>query len=107
MPAYSQRIPSASSHAASRSEPCAPPAFSLRRRQKISARQASALRARDALVLEHLPLGVTSRLRGAIAIDSATSQRLFPLVPPQSRRLGPPHAAAFAPGLRKLASWEK
>ena len=50
----------------------ASPASSLSRRQQGPARQASALRARDALVLEHLPL--------ADAIASATARRLFPLV---------------------------
>ena len=44
----------------------------LRRRQPAAALSRSALKARDALVLEHLPL--------ADAIASATAQRLFPLV---------------------------
>jgi DNA-directed RNA polymerase specialized sigma subunit len=43
-----------------------------RRRQPAAALSRSALRARDALVLEHLPL--------ADAIASATARRLFPLV---------------------------
>ena len=50
----------------------ASPASSLSRHKKGHTRQASALRARDALVLEHLPL--------ADAIASATARRLFPLV---------------------------
>jgi len=40
----------------------------------------SALKACDALVLEHLPLAVAERFRGAVAIASATARRLFPLV---------------------------
>ena len=55
---------------------------SLSRRQKPAgqALSRSALRARDALVLEHLPLAVAARFRGAVAIASATARRLFPLV---------------------------
>jgi hypothetical protein len=94
--------PSASPHAASRIGPCAPKGASLprrcgrpvgvgfsavsqmaslaspsRRQQPVAARQSqarsrSALKARDALVLEHLPL--------ADAIASAAARRLFPLV---------------------------
>ena len=53
--------------------PMASPASSLRRRQEQSpALSRSALRARDALVLEHLSL--------ADALASATARRLFPLV---------------------------
>jgi hypothetical protein len=40
----------------------------------------SALRARDALVLEHLPLAVAERFRGAVAVASAVARRFFPLV---------------------------
>ena len=43
-----------------------------RRKQQSPALSPSALRARDALVLEHLPL--------ADSIASATARRLFPLV---------------------------
>ena len=55
----------------------APLASPSRRRQQVVARQSpplsrSALKARDALVMEHLPL--------ADAIASATARRLFPLV---------------------------
>jgi len=52
--------------------PMASPASSLSRRQQSPALSRSALRARNALVLEHLPL--------ADAIASATARRLFPLV---------------------------
>ena len=52
--------------------PMASPVSSLSRRQQSPALSRSALRARDALVLEHLPL--------ADAIASATARRLFPLV---------------------------
>ena len=50
----------------------ASPASSPRRQQQPPALSRSALRARDALVLEHLPL--------ADAIASAAARRLFPLV---------------------------
>ena len=50
----------------------ASPLFPSRRKQQSPALSRSALRARDALVLEHLPL--------ADAIASATARRLFPLV---------------------------
>ena len=50
----------------------ASPASSSRRQQQSTPLSSSALRARDALVLEHLPL--------ADAIASATARRLFPLV---------------------------
>jgi len=50
----------------------ASPASSPRRQQQPPALSRSALRARDALVLEHLPL--------ADAIASRTAGRLFPLV---------------------------
>ena len=40
----------------------------------------SALRARDALVLQHLSLAVAERFRGAVAIASVMARRLFPLV---------------------------
>ena len=40
----------------------------------------SALRARDALVLEHLSLAVAERFRGAVAVASAVARRFFPLV---------------------------
>ena len=52
--------------------PMASRAFSLSRRQHSRALSRSALRARDALVLEHLPL--------ADALASAADRRLFPLV---------------------------
>ena len=52
--------------------PMASPASSFSRHQQSPALSRSALRARDALVLEHLPL--------ADAIASATARRLFPLV---------------------------
>ena len=51
-----------------------------RRRQPAPALSRSALKARDALVLEHLPLAVAARFRGAVAIASASARRLFPLV---------------------------
>ncbi len=50
----------------------ATPASPARRQQQSPALSRSALKARDALVLEHLPL--------ADAIASATARRLFPLV---------------------------
>lgn len=50
----------------------ASPAFSSRRQQQSTPLSCSALRARDALVLEHLPL--------ADALASAAARRLFPLV---------------------------
>jgi RNA polymerase sigma-B factor len=50
----------------------ASPLSSSRRRQPAQALSRSALKARDVLVLEHLPL--------ADAIASATARRLFPLV---------------------------
>jgi len=52
------------------------------RRQKpaCQALSRSALRARNALVLDHLPLAVAECFRGAVAIASATARRLFPLV---------------------------
>jgi RNA polymerase sigma factor (sigma-70 family) len=50
----------------------ATPASPARRQQQSPALSRSALQARDALVLEHLPL--------ADAIASATARRLFPLV---------------------------
>jgi RNA polymerase sigma factor (sigma-70 family) len=50
----------------------ASPSSLSRRQQQFPALSRSALRARDALVLEHLPL--------ADAIASATARRLFPLV---------------------------
>ena len=50
----------------------ASPAFSSRRQQQSRPLSRSALRARDALVLEHLPL--------ADALASAPARRLFPLV---------------------------
>ena len=40
----------------------------------------SALRARDALVLQHLSLAVAERFRGAVAVASAVARRFFPLV---------------------------
>jgi DNA-directed RNA polymerase specialized sigma subunit len=40
----------------------------------------SALRARDALVLQHLSLVVAERFRGAVAVASAVARRFFPLV---------------------------
>ncbi|MFM7675676.1 MAG: hypothetical protein ACKO5F_08830 [Synechococcus sp.] len=40
----------------------------------------AAIKARDALVLEHLPLAVAERFRGAVAIASVMARRLFPLV---------------------------
>ena len=40
----------------------------------------SALRARDALVLEHLSLAVAERFRGAVAVASVVARRFFPLV---------------------------
>ena len=52
--------------------PMASPASSFSRHQQSPALSRSALRARDALVLEHLPL--------ADAIASVAAQRLFPLV---------------------------
>ncbi len=52
--------------------PMASPASSRRRRQQPPALSRSALRARDALVLENMPL--------ADAIASATARRMFPLV---------------------------
>ncbi len=52
--------------------PMASPTSSFSRHQQSPALSRSALRARDALVLEHLPL--------ADAIASATARRLFPLV---------------------------
>jgi len=55
-----------------RRPPMASPLFPSRRKQQSPALSRSALRARDALVLEHLPL--------ADAIASATARRLFPLV---------------------------
>jgi len=89
--------PSAGPHAASRIGPCAPRGASLsqhcgrplgvgffavsqmasplspsRRQQRSTPLSRSALQARDALVLEHLPL--------ADAIASATARRLFPVV---------------------------
>jgi RNA polymerase sigma-B factor len=51
-----------------------------RRRQPAAALSRPALKARDALVLEHLPLAVAARLREAVAIASAMARRLFPLV---------------------------
>jgi hypothetical protein len=98
-PAHTHRIPSVRPHAASRIGPGAlrcraslprhrgrplgvgfsavlpmsSPASSLRRRQQDSpALRCSALRGRDDLVLEHLPL--------ADALASAAARRLFPLV---------------------------
>jgi DNA-directed RNA polymerase specialized sigma subunit len=50
----------------------ASPASSFSRHQQSPALSRSALRARDALVLEHLPL--------ADAIASVAARRLFPLV---------------------------
>ncbi len=50
----------------------ASPLSPSRRKQQAQALSRSALKARDALVLEHLPL--------ADAIASATARRLFPLV---------------------------
>jgi len=50
----------------------ASPASSSRRQQQSTALSRSALRARDALVLEHIPL--------AVAMASAAARRLFPLV---------------------------
>ncbi|MCP9895525.1 sigma-70 family RNA polymerase sigma factor [Vulcanococcus limneticus Candia 3F8] len=50
----------------------ASPASSSRRQQQSTPLSSSALRARNALVLEHLPL--------ADALASATARRLFPLV---------------------------
>lgn len=63
----------------------ASPVSSFRHQQPIAARQPqalsrSALKARDAVVLEHLPLAVADRFRGAVAIASASARRLFPLV---------------------------
>ena len=55
-----------------RRPPMASPLFRSRSKQQSPALSRSALRARDALVLEHLPL--------ADAIASATARRLFPLV---------------------------
>jgi hypothetical protein len=97
-PAHTHRIPSVRPHAASRIGPgalrcraslprhcgrplgvgfsavlpMASPASSLRRRQQSTPLTRSALRARDALVLDHLPL--------ADALASAAARRLFPLV---------------------------
>jgi len=51
-----------------------------RRQQQAQVFSRSALKARDALVLEHLPLAVAERFRGAVAIASAAARRLFPLV---------------------------
>ena len=52
------------------------------RRQKPAgqALSRSALKARDALVLEPLPLALAERFRGAVALASASARRLFPLV---------------------------
>jgi RNA polymerase sigma-B factor len=58
----------------------ASPLSPSRRRQPAAALSRSALRARDALVLEHLPLAVAERFREAVAIASAMARRLFPLV---------------------------
>ena len=49
-------------------------------RQSASSLSRYALKARDALVMEHLPLAVAERFRGAVAIASAMARRLFPLV---------------------------
>lgn len=51
-----------------------------RRQPQASALQAASLAARDALVLQHLPLAVAERFRGAVAIASVMARRLFPLV---------------------------
>jgi hypothetical protein len=51
-----------------------------RRKQQAKPLSRSSLKARNALVLEHLPLAVAARFRGAVAIATATAQRLFPLV---------------------------
>ena len=58
----------------------ASPASSSRRQQQYKPLSRSALRARNALVLEHLPLAVAARFREAVAIAPATARRLFPLV---------------------------
>jgi RNA polymerase sigma-B factor len=58
----------------------ASPLSPSRRRQPAAALSRSALRARDALVLEHLPLAVAERFRAAVAIATAAARRLFPLV---------------------------
>jgi DNA-directed RNA polymerase specialized sigma24 family protein len=51
-----------------------------RRQHQSTPLSRSALKARDALVLEHLPLAVAERFRAAVAIAAATARRLFPLV---------------------------
>jgi RNA polymerase sigma-B factor len=58
----------------------ASPLFPFCRRQPAAALSRAALKACDALVLEHLPLAVAERFREAVAIASATVRRLFPLV---------------------------
>ena len=58
----------------------ASPLSPSRRRQSAAALSRSALKARDALVLEHLPLAVAERFRGAVAIASVMARRLIPLV---------------------------
>ncbi len=65
--------------------PMASPLFPSPSRQWAAPLQAkalsrSALKARNALVLEHLPLAVAARFREAVAIATATARRLFPLV---------------------------
>ena len=58
----------------------ASPLSPSRRQQSAAALNRSTLKARDALVLEHLPLAVAERFRGAVAIASVMARRLFPLV---------------------------
>ena len=61
--------------------PMASPLSPSRRQQPaVKELSRSALRARDAQVLEHLRLAVAERFREAVAIASATARRLFPLV---------------------------
>jgi RNA polymerase sigma factor (sigma-70 family) len=58
----------------------ASPLSPSRRQQQPTLLSRSALRARDALVLGHLPLAVAERFRAAVALASAAARRLFPLV---------------------------
>ena len=58
----------------------ASPVSSLSRRQQSPDLSRAALKARAALVLEHMPLAVAERFRGAVAIASVMARRLFPLV---------------------------
>ena len=60
--------------------PMAALASPSRRQPQAYVLQAASLAARDALVLQHLPLAVAERFRGAVAIASVMARRLFPLV---------------------------